>query len=724
MIILIINLNLENCYGIKKLSHSFNFDKLHVQNKKNVHLLYAPNGTMKTSLSKTFDDLSKGNTPSDLISPHKLSKCDILFGDSPIKQDQIFVIHSMSETYSPDEAISTFLARKELKSEYDNIYKVLEESKTKFYKSLISIKGPKNLDSILLDSFNTNFYSFLKENYEKINSAQPKKFSFEYKDIFNLKVETFLEENILLIEDYIEKYDSLIEQSTLFSKTTSGYFGTHNLNSLINSINDNLFFEAEHKLHLKGHPDISNVSSLKEIMKTELDSILADAKLKENFDKIDSKLSSNIALRAFKDILQNDPTIITLLKDYKNFQKEFIINLFCNFKSELTGLFSFYSSSLNTLSEIEEKAAQESSKWKKIINLFNSRFFVPFCIELENQKDVILNKDVPHIKFLFCEQNNQIPIKKEHLLKVLSNGEKRAFYILNILFEIEALKEKNKDVFVLFDDIADSFDYKNKFAIIEYLNDISEYFHFKILILTHNFDFYRNVASRINIHRNNCYMVRKKASEILIEEGKYLKDIFSIWKTKLHTNNKIFISCIPFVRNLIEYIYDKNNSDYLLLTNILHIKNETYKLTVNDITDIFNKTLSLSIVPQYPSKKIIELIIETANSLSRELSEESLDLENKIVLSIACRIKSEEFLIKELEKENINISNISKNQTAQLYKLAKTNLNLSDKQDKILIQVNLMTPENIHLNSFMYEPLLDTSETHLKELYKDICLFL
>lgn len=630
----------------------------------------------------------------------------------------------MSETYSPDEAISTFLARKELKSEYDNIYKVLEESKTKFYKSLISIKGPKNLDSILLDSFNTNFYSFLKENYEKINSAQPKKFSFEYKDIFNLKVETFLEENILLIEDYIEKYDSLIEQSTLFSKTTSGYFGTHNLNSLINSINDNLFFEAEHKLHLKGHPDISNVSSLKEIMKTELDSILADTKLKENFDKIDSKLSSNIALRAFKDIIQNDPTIITLLKNYKNFQKEFIINLFCNFKSELTGLFSFYNSSLNTLLEIEKKAAQESSKWKKIINLFNSRFFVPFCIELENQKDVILNKDVPHIKFLFCEQNNQIPIKKEHLLKVLSNGEKRAFYILNILFEIEALKEKNKDVFVLFDDIADSFDYKNKFAIIEYLNDISEYFHFKILILTHNFDFYRNVASRINIHRNNCYMVRKKASEILIEEGKYLKDIFSIWKTKLHTNNKIFISCIPFVRNLIEYIYDKNNSDYLLLTNILHIKNETYKLTVDDITDIFNKTLSLNIVPQYPSKKIIELIIETANSLSRELSEESLDLENKIVLSIACRIKSEEFLIKELEKENINISNISKNQTAQLYKLAKTNLNLSDKQDKILIQVNLMTPENIHLNSFMYEPLLDTSETHLKELYKDICLFL
>lgn len=721
---MIINLSLENCYGIKKLTHSFDFNKPRVQNKKNVHLLYAPNGTMKTSLSKTFDDLSKGNTPSDLICPHKLSKYNILFDNSPIKQDQIFVIHSMSETYSPDQAISTFLASKELKSKYDDIYKILEENKTKFYKKLISIKGPKTLDSILSDSFNTDFYSFLKENYEEINNTHPKKFLFEYKDIFNTKVEAFLEENILLIKDYIEKYDSLIEHSTLFSKTSSGYFGTHNLNSLINSINDNLFFEAQHKLHLKGHSDISNVSSLKEIMKNELDSILSDEKLKENFDKIDSKLSSNAALRAFRDIIQKDPTIITLLEDYQKFQKEFIINLFSNFKIDLIDLFSFYHSSLDKLSEIEEKAAQESGTWKKIINLFNSRFFVPFCIELENQKDVILNKDIPHIKFLFCEQDNQIPIKKDHLLKVLSNGEKKAFYILNILFEIEALKEKNNDIFILFDDIADSFDYKNKFAIIEYLNDISEFFHFKILILTHNFDFYRNVASRVNIHRQNCYMVKKKSNEILIEEGKYLKDIFSVWKTNIQNNDKIFISCIPFVRNLIEYIHGKSNPDYILLTNILHIKNDTYKLTVKDIIDIFNKTLSLNIIPQHPSQNVIELITKTADSLSRDMSEESLDLENKIVLSIACRIKSEEFLIKELKKKYIDISNISKNQTAELYKLAKTNLNLSDTKNKILVQVNLMTPENIHLNSFMYEPLLDTSENHLKKLYKQICLSL
>ena len=34
-----------------------------------------------------------------------------------------------------------------------------------------------------------------------------------------------------------------------------------------------------------------------------------------------------------------------------------------------------------------------------------------------------------------------------------------------------------------------------------------------------------------------------------------------------------------------------------------------------------------------------------------------------------------------------------------------------------------MTPENIHINSFMYEPILDISNQHLKQLYKKISNF-
>ncbi len=31
-----------------------------------------------------------------------------------------------------------------------------------------------------------------------------------------------------------------------------------------------------------------------------------------------------------------------------------------------------------------------------------------------------------------------------------------------------------------------------------------------------------------------------------------------------------------------------------------------------------------------------------------------------------------------------------------------------------------MTPENIHLNSFMYEPIIDMSDAHLRKLYEDV----
>ena len=38
----------------------------------------------------------------------------------------------------------------------------------------------------------------------------------------------------------------------------------------------------------------------------------------------------------------------------------------------------------------------------------------------------------------------------------------------------------------------------------------------------------------------------------------------------------------------------------------------------------------------------------------------------------------------------------------------------------ILDRVALMTPENIHLNSFMYEPIIDMSDEHLRKLYREV----
>ena len=125
-----------------------------------------------------------------------------------------------------------------------------------------------------------------------------------------------------------------------------------------------------------------------------------------------------------------------------------------------------------------------------------------------------MKENAPTIRFKYSESGTYMDVDKTTLLKVLSNGEKRALYILNLIFEIEALIKLNKDVLLIVDDIADSFDYKNKYAIIEYLNDILKSGIFRMIILTHNFDFYRTVVNRLGISRKNSFMVYKNDREI------------------------------------------------------------------------------------------------------------------------------------------------------------------------------------------------------------------
>ena len=92
-------------------------------------------------------------------------------------------------------------------------------------------------------------------------------------------------------------------------------------------------------------------------------------------------------------------------------------------------------------------------------------------------------------------------------------------------------------------------------------------------------------------------------------------------------------------------------------------------------------------------------------------------LENKIVLSIAIRLEAELFLERTLIANNVSLKT-SNNQTRDWSNKAYNYLN--DDQKRIVNDVNLMTPESIHLNSFMYEPIIDMSNWSLKKLYKEV----
>ena len=96
-----------------------------------------------------------------------------------------------------------------------------------------------------------------------------------------------------------------------------------------------------------------------------------------------------------------------------------------------------------------------------------------------------------------------------------------------------------------------------------------------------------------------------------------------------------------------------------------------------------------------------------------------INFENKIVLAIAIRLASERFMIAKINDPAFE-AGIDSNQTPRLLKKFRELFSAEVATINVLQRAVLMTPENIHLNSFMYEPILDMSDGHLRKLYGEV----
>lgn len=438
------------------------------------------------------------------------------------------------------------------------------------------------------------------------------------------------------------------------------------------------------------------------------------------------KKSMEMTVEHFMEILGE-------LQEYEVFKKKVLLGYFSDVETRrvLEDLYKQYSSNKEDLMNIIHEARQEHEKWKNIVDLFNARFYVPFKARIDNQEDIILKQETPKLSFVYKKQTGEdIKQSRDEILKILSKGEMRAFFILQMIFEIEARKEKDEESLIVLDDISDSFDYQNKFAIIEYINDISNSCNdkFKIILLTHNFDFYRNATQRLRIKK--FFMATKeKEGNISLHRGPY------IMRTPLdneikHTNTCNFISMIPFVRNIVEYTegsdYDdgngKENNDFMTLTNCLHLLDRTNNLTDIDIDNIIRKHIKNKKYNYITTgTKIIDIIYDEARKIVNKEKPEELQIEDKIVLSIAIRLKAETYMRRELLSLGETEESLQSGENQMTKWIDKMRNRLPDNTVlKILERVNMMTPECIHINSFMYEPLIDMSIRHLVKLYEDV----
>jgi hypothetical protein len=200
---------------------------------------------------------------------------------------------------------------------------------------------------------------------------------------------------------------------------------------------------------------------------------------------------------------------------------------------------------------------------------------------------------------------------------------------------------------------------------------------------------------------------------------------FKFWKTQLNADRGKLIASIPFTRNIVEYTRGETDDDYKKLSAMLHVKTESEGITVKDLNEILsnNFTATHIVLPTNVTDKIYDLIINTATDYSANTSE--LKLHEKIVLSVASRLVAESYA-------RLNVSdgvlgtlddpeNPTPNPTPKLFKAFKDEHPNSNTEEKsVLEEVLLMTPENIHLNAFMYEPIIDLGSDELRELFEKV----
>ncbi len=726
-----LKLTFKNCYGIKKLEQDFDFSNF------KTFAIYAPNGVMKTSFAKTFDDFANGRDSKDKIfnrEPYERKINDE--NDTDINIKNIFVIKSFIDTRYTSDEISTLLVRSELREEYEKALKTLEDAKRSVVNELKSNTLSSDCEKEIIRTFSDlgdNLFEILDELFAVISKENYREYKFKYNNVFdNEVVSKFIEKNKENLQVYHDKYFEILNNSDDFF-SSDGSFGTAQASGIAEAVSGDAFFKAGHKITLKNSRPISTSEELNKLIDEQIDKVVNNPEVRKQFDKIDKALRPK-NIQPLREIIDNDKSLLLELLNYDDFQKKYWKSHLSKIQEQIKTLNELYSQKKKEIEVIIKEANNESDEWKSTIETFKRRFVgLPFEIEVSNTKDSVLGLNKPElgIQFIDCDTGDKKVVERDFLSEnILSQGEKRAFYLLNIIFEIRARLIKGQETLFIIDDIADSFDYKNKYAIVEYLKDLSKEVNFFSVILTHNFDFFRTVQSRIlteGFKRSHSFVAEKINTEIkLIEAGnRNVTDPFSGWKNGVNNNEKHLISCIPFVRNLIDF-KDGKNDDYKLLTHVLHYKDQdgiikkTGDITIADVEIPCCAVLS-GVAFTFPdkNKKIIQIIDEQISAINISPNSDVIVLEDKVVLAIGIRLKAEEYMWGKVT----NKTAISGKQTGKLFDRYKKEFvsNSAHKEAiKTLERVNIMTPENIHLNSFMYEPILDMGIHELKGLYTDV----
>ena len=730
-----LKLSLESCYGIRRLEATLDFSR-----GRNA-AVYASNGTMKSSLAHVFKDARDGSKPRDRIydvaGRHK-----ILCDGEPIAPGSILV-------FDPDDAkdeaqtSAGILVNDKLRAEYNAIISGMNDDLAPLVRRLNKLSGvvKNSIPSAMLADFgmagqpDDRIYELLAD-YATADPDKPGDLGdLKYGQVFNADTEPLLKDPKFqkLVSKYIERYNTLVSRSRFLK----GRFDQHAAGGIQKSLDKSGFFDADHMIVFNPKPDrndtaeeIRKVKDYATIISNEEKAIKKD--LDSDWRDMEKMLARTAKLSEFRLLLAGNQRLIPLLGDTDALKRRLWASYLALERGMVTDVCEKYERGKERLGEIIKEAKSEKPMWRSIVDEFMRRFHVPFSVKITNQAEALLGIRVPALAFTYSGAGGRKEVERGLLKSTLSNGEKRALYILNMLFEVQKQIDANRETVVVIDDLVDSFDYKNKYAIVHYLKEVLDRPNFYMLILTHNFDFLRTVKMRGIVDGRQVYFVDKKDAKTTLFPAKIPDSPLDALVANLK-NPASLIASIPFARNIVEYTRGTGDADYLELTRLLHWRDGTDQTTVDTLLEILGRAFPKAKVAckhkDLGSDRVFDAIVCCADDCSKAHGE--ITLGEKIVLSVAARLLAERLLVSRLlggtappveERHSIHewIAEHRRGMEARATGEGRPLAKQESKDLEVLDDVALMTPEAIHINSFMYEPILDMPADSLICLYKAV----
>jgi len=383
-----LNIKFKNCYWIKELNHEFSFED------SNVNLIYAKNGSMKTSFTKVFKKYQEWKEG---------EICDEMFTDKSPEyliewvdnfKENIFVIESYSDSFK-SKKISTLLLKEDLKDRYENEYKKISDSESVFYEKLREKSKLRNIDEVkahLLETFAEKdiFDVFLTQETKVKDWIDYIYDNIIYNEIFNKKAFDFLLKEKDVIEEYITRYKKLVSESRYLWSD----FNHYRAKKAWDILEKMYFYKWWHKLSFynkkdKSFEDILDEENFNLKIENEEKILFKDEELKKILWKLDKKIK-NSDLEQLRDYLFQNKEILPELKNLDIFRKKIWIDYFKENIDEYEDLLWKIKKWKIEIEKILNEAEWDKEYWKNAVNEFNSRFTVPFELDVNNVKDIML----------------------------------------------------------------------------------------------------------------------------------------------------------------------------------------------------------------------------------------------------------------------------------------------------------------------------------------------